>query len=73
MLNDHFAMEFMFLLFCPVPYVDFYISHVAKKERIIYYFFSELMLALMAFRIIFFVRSVFNYYIYTDAYSKKIC
>lgn len=37
------------------------------------YLFSEMILAVMWFRVYFLVRSIFNYSIYTDAYSKKLC
>ena len=73
MLNEHFYIEFVCMCFCPIPWIDFYIQHTAAKGKVIYYFFSEIMLALMVFRLIFIIRSVFNYMIYTDCYSKRIC
>ena len=58
---------------CPIPFFDIYISHKGKKEIEIYYFLSEYMLAVMAMRGFYVVRSYINYTKYTDPYSKKLC
>ena len=50
-----------------------YIRHTAKKETVVYYFLSEFMLAIMAMRGFYVLRSYINYTKYTDPYSKKLC
>ena len=45
----------------------------SKKDREVIYLLSEFLVAFMWIRIYFLVRSVFNYSIYTDAYSMKLC
>jgi hypothetical protein len=70
--NSHFVIEMTMLMICPIPYFDMYIPHTAKADRVVYYFLSELMLAIMAFRLIFLVRTIFNFSIYTDYFNKKI-
>jgi len=39
----------------------------------VYYLVSDMVLAFMLVRIAFVVRAVFNYNLYTDLYSKKLC
>jgi hypothetical protein len=56
----------------PIPYFDFYIKHNAKSGVTVYYFLSEIMLSVMAFRLFYIVRAYFNYSIYADSYSKKL-
>lgn len=45
----------------------------ANGEIITSYFLSDFILAFMFLRIFFLCRSIFNYSIYTDPYSKKLC
>jgi hypothetical protein len=73
MCNEHFLLELLLLLATPIPYVDMYISHTAKAGVPVHYFLSEIMLSIMALRVFFIVRSYFNYSLYTDSYSKKLC
>lgn len=56
----------------PIPYFDMYIEHDAKSGVKVYYFLSEIMLSVMAFRLVYIVRAYFNYSIYADSYSKKL-
>jgi len=56
----------------PIPYYDEYVMHKAKRNTIVYYFLSELMLGVMALRLFLIVRAYFNYIIYADSYSKKL-
>ena len=42
-------------------------------NREVIYLLSEFLLAFMWLRIFFLIRSVFNYSIYTDPYSRKLC
>lgn len=60
------------LIISPIPYYDFYITMEAR-DGMITFFFSDFLLALMFCRIYFLIRSIFNYSVYTDAYSKKLC
>lgn len=57
---------------CPIPYFDMYID-THNKGKTTTYLLSEFILAFMWLRIFFVVRSIFNYSVYTDAYSKKLC
>lgn len=73
LFNENLLFEVMILLANPIPYFDMYITHEAKDGVIVHYFLSEFMLSIMALRLFFIVRSYFNYSIYTDSYSKKLC
>lgn len=68
-----FFIEMIMLIANPIPYFDMYIQHTAKGGLQIYYFLSEIMLSIMVLRLFFIVRSYFNFSIYTDSYSKKLC
>lgn len=72
LINKTFIFEVILLLIFPIPYHDWYIS-IDAKETVVTYLYSELILAVMWLRIYFLLRSIFNYSIYTDAYSKKLC
>jgi len=71
-VTKHLILEILILIISPIPFVEFYVT-IEAKEGPITYFFSDFLLALMFFRVFFVVRSIFNYSIYTDAYSKKLC
>jgi hypothetical protein len=43
------------------------------KLEVIPHLLSDLLFAIMFFRVIYLARSVFNYSIYSDAYFKKLC
>ena len=73
MLSKHFYVEMFMLMLCPIPYYDWYVVFFAKKGIIVNYLASDFILAAMWSRIYFIVRAIFNYSIYTDAYSKKLC
>jgi hypothetical protein len=68
---------------CPLPFYEryciLYYNHRqletdSENGKILTsYFLSDYFLAFMFLRIFFFCRSMFNYSIYTDPYSKKLC
>lgn len=74
-----FWIEALFLLACPIPYWDkaFSMSVLdvgTKQEKVqVYYLVSDLILVVMFVRMFFIVRAVFNYNLYTDQYSTKLC
>ena len=68
-----FFVEIFLMVTCPIPFYDIYIEHKAKNEIVVNYFLSELLLAIMAMRIFYVLRSYINYTRYTDPYSKKLC
>jgi hypothetical protein len=72
-------LEVLALMVCPVPYWDRYFSievlnTTDKTTKIAtWYLISDLILCFMFIRIFFVVRAVFNYNLYTDLYSQKLC
>jgi len=65
-----FIMEFLALIVCPIPGVN---PTIEMQGGAFNYSLHEFILAFMWIRIFFLVRSIFNYSIYTDAFSKKLC
>ena len=64
----------------PWPFFDTYILSVYSDEYAIYntnivveYLLSDFFLAIMFLRVIFLYRSILNYSLYTDAFTKKLC
>ena len=67
----------------PLPFYERYLlisynhrevaSTNPKKNIVTSYFMSDFILAFMFMRIFFLCRSIFNYSIFTDPYSKKLC
>lgn len=60
----------------PIPYFDCYIPgyfYNQNKLEVIPHLLSDLLFAIMFFRVVYLARSVFNYSIYSDAYFKKLC
>jgi len=55
---------------CPIPYFDYYIVVKSKKAIMVVYFLSEILISLMSLRVYFFVRTFYNFSIYTDPFSK---
>lgn len=73
-----FWVEAVTLIICPIPFFDFIIEMGAPSEdrmsRIqIYYLLSDFILAFMFTRSFFLMRAFFNYTMFMDAYSKKLC
>lgn len=73
LFNLHFLLEILIMIANPIPFFDVYIHHKAKSGIHVHYFFSEIMLSIMALRLLLGVRSYFNYSVYTDNYTKKLC
>ena len=63
-------LEILLLLIFPIPYYDLYIVTVSRKEIKVVYFLSELFTSIMTLRLYFIARTVVNFSIYTDAFSK---
>jgi len=66
------------LIICPIPYYDFIIQIDAPSfKRLttikIYYLLSDFILAFMFARVFFLMRACFNYSMFMDVYSKKLC
>ena len=73
-----FWREAFIFLIVPIPYYDFIITeevlNLDKNSYVtVYYLFSDFILASMFLRFIFIIRAVFNYTIFMDIYSKKLC
>lgn len=63
----------MCLLVIPIPYYDFYITELARKEIVVVWFYSELATAFMWVRVLFLLRCVLSLSAYHDAYARKLC
>jgi len=69
----YFWMEFILLSVTPLPYFHYEFTHVAKGGLVVTYRLEDVFLSIMAFRGFFLIRAIFNYSVYTDSYSKKLC
>jgi len=77
-LTAQFAMETILLSLHPIPYFHFefkdrsinYMQHSQFLE--VTFYLSHLLLCLMFLKLIFVVRSIFNYTIFTSTYSKRL-
>ena len=62
----------------PIPYYDFLITiealNIKDKSDLVSvnYLLSDFLLAAMFTRIVLLVRSVFNYTVFTDLYSRRL-
>ena len=79
-LHLQFIFEFIILMFCPLPFYEKWVtqSFLTNEEqggtsRTLSRFMSDYFFLAMFFRFIFFLRTAFDYSIYNDEYSKKIC
>ena len=82
--SKFFIFEFLILLICPIPFfesyvkIDYFVVHrengidIGKKVTT-YQFMSDYILVIMFLRLFFLFRCIFNYSIYTDAFSKRLC
>ena len=66
------------ILVCPIPFFDMIISmkalNVSKKEKTeVFYLLSDFLLAFMFLRVLFLFRSMINFSVFLDMYSKKVC
>ena len=73
LLTPQLIAEVLVLCLSPIPYFDAYVPFEAKTGKTGHYLLSEIMVAFMWLRMYFLIRTVFNYSIYSDALSKKIC
>ena len=64
-------IEVLMMIVAPMPFLDFYII-INCQSIDVTYLLSEFMLAFMFLRIYFFVRTVVNYTIYNDPFSKRL-
>jgi hypothetical protein len=68
-----FMLDFVILLISPIPFYDTYLPIRANGNIYILYYHSEIAFALMWLRMALFIRACFNYSMYTDPYSRKLC
>ena len=61
------------LLIIPIPFYDFYITEVCRKNIEVVWFYSELATAFMWIRVYFLQRTFLSMSIYNDAYARKLC
>ena len=70
-------LEILLLCLFPWPFYDkvIHLEDEYEGDKIVTYkqFMSDFFLASMIFRLFFIYRSVLNYSLYTDAFSKKLC
>lgn len=66
------------MLLNPIPFYDtiipitcLNIKHTAPIQ--VYYLLSDFLLAIMFLRVVFLFRSIINYSVFMDIYSKKLC
>ena len=70
----NFIFEVTLLMISPIPYYDRYITYEDCKDGItVHYLLSEFLVAIMILRMYFLIRTFFNFSLYADAISKKIC
>lgn len=72
LITRYFVLEVLVLSICPIPYFDTYITLVSDSGPVTF-LLSDFLLAFMFLRLFFLIRTCFNYSIYTDAISKKVC
>ena len=72
MFPPYFKFEVLILCIFPIPYMDWYFS-IEAKDLTCNYVYSELVIVAMLARLFFVFRAVFNYSVFSDAYSKKLC
>lgn len=65
--------EMFILMLVPIPFVDKYIEMTCRSNVKVVYLFSDFMFACMWMRLYFLVRTLFNFSIYRDPLSKKLC
>lgn len=74
-----FWIEVLVFLVCPIPYYDV-IFHIdclnildKSSDVKVWYLMSDMIVVFMFVRLFFVVRALFNYNMFTDLYSKKLC
>ena len=77
-LSQTYLWEVVMVSFHPLPYYDpqFTVYSLNLNDRTQYvpttYRLSHIMLVLMFIRVIFLIRTIFNYSQFTDLYSKRL-
>lgn len=72
-VSKQYIIELLILLIHPIPYFDTYIILVCNGSQKVAYLLSDFLFELMFLRLFFLIRTSFNYSIYTDPVSRKIC
>ena len=80
-ISMRFLLEVLILAICPLPFYEHYIpidyDYIADDGSVdtltAYYTLSDFLMAFMFLRVFFLCRTVINFSIYTDAFSKKLC
>jgi Ion channel len=78
-ISKSYIMELVLISIHPLPYWDpqFSVSSInltdKKKYVLTYYRASHVLLAFMFVRMLFLLRTIFNYSMFTDLYSKRLC
>ena len=79
LLSGEFLFEVAILSFHPIPYereFTFYIiDMLSTKSQLVpvRYRLSDFLFALMFFRLYFLIRTLLNFTIFSDLYSKRVC
>lgn len=71
--NKYFFFDFFILFISPIPFYDAYVTMEINGGDSLTFFLNDFLFAFMFLRLYQFVRSLFNYSIYTDPLSKKVC
>ena len=76
--SRNFYIDVLVMLINPIPYYDMIINfpcmNVLHTESVnVYYLLSDFLLAFMFVRTLFLYRSLINYSVFMDIYSKMIC
>lgn len=82
-MSKWYLLEILLLLICPIPHYETYISikYSIKEsadikrpmEITIHQFLSDYILVFMFLRIYFIFKCLFNYSMYSDDFSKRLC
>ena len=75
-----FLMEFLILVIHPLPYVEYeypnkIINMLGAKDQLVVvnYMLSDFLFAWMFMRFYFLIRTLMNFNVYSELYSKRIC
>ena len=77
-INWNFVLECCILIVIPLPWYEHYwvmesINLESKDRQRIMYYLCDFIQVFMLLRLFFLARTIINYSVYTDAYSKKLC
>lgn len=78
LINKTFVVECLILIVQPLPFYErFFVMECINLKSIerqfVMYYLCDFILVFMFLRLMFLARSIMNYSIYTDAFSKKLC